>query len=59
MGRALLDAIVTQQAMMIAYLNDYKLLMALTLATVPLVLLIRTSRRKLSEQDLEDSVVVD
>ncbi|HZQ11233.1 MAG TPA: DHA2 family efflux MFS transporter permease subunit [Pseudolabrys sp.] len=59
MGRAMLDVIVTQQAMMIAYLNDYKLLMLLTVATVPLVLIIGTSRRKLTEQDLEDSVVVD
>ncbi len=59
MGRAMLDAIVTQQAAMIAYINDYKLLMVLTLAMVPLVLIIGTSKRKLSEQDLEDSVVVD
>jgi DHA2 family multidrug resistance protein len=59
MGRAMLDAIVTQQAMMIAYLNDYKLLMVLTVAMVPLVLIIGTSRRKLTEKDLEDAVVVD
>jgi DHA2 family multidrug resistance protein len=59
MGRAMLDAIVTQQAAMIAYLNDYKLLMVLTLAMVPLVLIIGTSKRRLTEQDLEDSVVVD
>ena len=39
-GRALLDMIVTQQAAMIAYLNDYKLLMMLTLAMIPLVLII-------------------
>jgi DHA2 family multidrug resistance protein len=59
LGRALLDAIVTKQAAMIAYLNDYKLLMVLTLAVMPLVLIIGTSKRKLTEQDLEDSVVVD
>ena len=59
LGRALLDAMVTKQAAMIAYINDYKLLMVLTLAMVPLVLIIGTSKRKLSEQDLEDSVVVD
>jgi DHA2 family multidrug resistance protein len=58
-GRALLDAMVTRQAAMIAYLNDYELLMLLTLATIPLVLLIRTGRRSFSERDLEDSVVVD
>ncbi|HET9717123.1 MAG TPA: DHA2 family efflux MFS transporter permease subunit [Pseudolabrys sp.] len=43
-GRALLDLIVTQQATMIAYLNDFKLLMILTLAVIPLVLIIGNSR---------------
>ena len=42
-GLALLDGIVTQQAALIAYLNDYKLLMALTLAMIPLVLIIRAA----------------
>jgi DHA2 family multidrug resistance protein len=45
LGRAMLDGIVTQQASLIAYLNDFKLLMFLTLATVPLVLLIGTAQR--------------
>ena len=44
-GRALLDQIVTQQAAMIAYLNDFKLLMILTLMMVPLVLLIGTAQK--------------
>jgi len=44
-GRALLDMIVTQQAAMLAYINDFKLLMVLTLAVVPLVLIIGTMRR--------------
>lgn len=44
-GRALLDTIVTQQAAMLAYINDFKLLMVLTLAVVPLVLIIGTMRR--------------
>jgi MFS transporter, DHA2 family, multidrug resistance protein len=39
-GRALLDKIVTQQAAIIAYANDFKLLMYMTLATIPLVFLI-------------------
>ncbi len=43
-GRAMLDGIVTQQAAMIAYLNDFKLLMILTLAMVPLVLIIGTAQ---------------
>ena len=45
LGRAILDQIVTQQAAMIAYLNDFKLLMILTLATIPLVLIIRVAKR--------------
>ena len=44
-GRALLDMIVTQQAAMLAYLNDFKLLMILTLAVIPLVMIIGTVRR--------------
>lgn len=43
-GRALLDAIVTQQAAMLAYLNDFKLLMVLTLAVIPLVLVVGRAR---------------
>ena len=43
-GRALLDIIVTQQASMIAYLNDFYLLMILTLAMIPLVLIIRAAK---------------
>jgi MFS transporter, DHA2 family, multidrug resistance protein len=57
-GRAMLDAIVTQQAAMIAYLNDYKLLMVLTLAMVPLVLIIGTSKRP-SRAQQDESVVLD
>jgi len=44
-GRAMLDGIVTQQASMIAYLNDFKLLMILTLVMVPLVMLIGTTKK--------------
>jgi len=36
----MLDGMITQQAALIAYLNDFKLLMFLTLAMVPLVMLI-------------------
>jgi DHA2 family multidrug resistance protein len=42
-GRALLDMIVTRQASLIAYLNDFKLLMVMTLAMIPLVLIIRAA----------------
>ena len=34
----------TQQAAIIAYANDFKLLMYLTLATIPLVVIIGSSR---------------
>jgi DHA2 family multidrug resistance protein len=40
-GRALLDNLVTQQASLIAYANDFKLLMVLTLLAFPLILIIR------------------
>jgi MFS transporter, DHA2 family, multidrug resistance protein len=43
-GRAMMDAIVTQQASIIAYANDFKLLMVLTLATIPLVFVIGSAR---------------
>jgi DHA2 family multidrug resistance protein len=44
LGRAILDRIVTEQASVIAYANDFKLLMILAIATIPLVFLISTSR---------------
>jgi len=43
-GRALLEQILMQQAAIIAYANDFKLLMYLTLATIPLVVFIGPSR---------------
>jgi MFS transporter, DHA2 family, multidrug resistance protein len=36
-GRAALDAMITQQAQIIAYIDDYKLLMIATLAVIPLL----------------------
>jgi DHA2 family multidrug resistance protein len=41
---AALDAMITQQASMIAYINDFRLMLYLTLAVIPLLLLIRTPR---------------
>jgi MFS transporter, DHA2 family, multidrug resistance protein len=43
-GRAALDAMVTQQAQIIAYIDDNKLLMIATLALVPLLFLFKASR---------------
>jgi MFS transporter, DHA2 family, multidrug resistance protein len=53
LGRAILDQIVTQQATMIAYLNDFKLLMLLTFAMIPLVLLIRATQKTPGAPKLE------
>jgi DHA2 family multidrug resistance protein len=36
-GRAALDAVITRQAQIIAYIDDYKLLMIATLAVIPLL----------------------
>jgi DHA2 family multidrug resistance protein len=40
-GRAALDAMVTRQAQIIAYIDDYKLLMIATLAVIPLLMVFR------------------
>ena len=37
-GRATLDHVVTQQAQIIAYVDDYRLLMFATLAVIPMLL---------------------
>jgi MFS transporter, DHA2 family, multidrug resistance protein len=42
-GRALLEQVVTQQATVIAYANDYMLMLGMVLLAFPLILLIRTS----------------
>jgi DHA2 family multidrug resistance protein len=43
-GLAALNAEVTRQASMVAYIDDFKLMMVLTLLAVPLLLLLRRSR---------------
>ncbi|MGO4841566.1 EmrB/QacA family drug resistance transporter, partial [Rhizobiaceae sp. 2RAB30] len=45
-GRAALDAVVTRQAQIIAYIDDYKLLMIATLAVIPLLLVFRQPRAR-------------
>jgi MFS transporter, DHA2 family, multidrug resistance protein len=42
-GRAALDAVITQQAQIIAYIDDYKLLMIATLAVIPLLMVFKRS----------------
>jgi DHA2 family multidrug resistance protein len=44
-GAAALNGEVTRQALMIAYLNDFRLMMFLTLAAVPLLLLLKAPAR--------------
>jgi DHA2 family multidrug resistance protein len=44
-GVAALNAMVTRQAEMIAYNNDFKLMLVLTLASVPLIFLFSAPRR--------------
>jgi DHA2 family multidrug resistance protein len=43
-GRAALDAMITQQAQIIAYIDDYKLLMISTLAAIPLLIVFKKAR---------------
>ena len=40
-GRAALDAMITTQATMISYIDDFRLLMLMALAAMPLVFLLR------------------
>jgi len=58
-GRAMLDALVTQQAAIIAYANDFKLLMYLTLATIPLVFFIGSSRMPRPRETQEPAHALD
>jgi len=44
-GMAALNAEVTRQAAMVAYIDDFKLIMLIALATLPLLLLLREPRR--------------
>jgi MFS transporter, DHA2 family, multidrug resistance protein len=42
-GRATLDAVITRQAQIIAYIDDYKLLMIATIAVLPLLIVFKTT----------------
>jgi DHA2 family multidrug resistance protein len=46
---AILNETITQQATMVAYLNDFKLMFVATLLVIPLILLIRPSRSAADE----------
>jgi MFS transporter, DHA2 family, multidrug resistance protein len=45
-GMAALNAEVTRQAAMVAYIDDFKLMMLITLASLPLLLLLREARSR-------------
>ena len=45
-GLAALNAEVTRQAAMVAYIDDFKLIMLIALASLPLLLLLRQARRR-------------
>ena len=53
-GRAALDAMITQQAQIIAYIDDYKLLMIATLVVIPLLIVFKRA----SSSDGDDHTVV-
>ena len=40
-GRAALDAVITRQAQIIAYIDDFKLLMIATLVVIPLLIVFK------------------
>jgi DHA2 family multidrug resistance protein len=48
-----LNASVTEQAAMIAYNNDFRLMMVLSLAAIPLVLLLRKARGRVEPVHVE------
>ena len=49
---AALDATITQQATMIGYLNDFRLMFYLTLAVLPIVFLLRAPRRVIGTEEV-------
>jgi MFS transporter, DHA2 family, multidrug resistance protein len=57
-GTAFLESTITQQAAMIAYLNDYWLMLFLTVAVIPLLLLLRPPKRQ-SAEDVEAHIAMD
>jgi DHA2 family multidrug resistance protein len=56
-GLMSLDAEVNRQAAMIAYINDFKFMMIVTLATIPMLLLLRNPRQAPSPEALGEGVI--
>jgi DHA2 family multidrug resistance protein len=55
-GRAALDALVTQQAQIIAYIDDYKLLMIATIVVLPLLMVFKKASTAGAAADHVDAV---
>jgi DHA2 family multidrug resistance protein len=55
-GLAALNAELTRQAQMVAYLDDFQLLMWVTIAAVPLILLLRKNQRPVPKEAMEAAV---
>ena len=53
---AIANGIVNQQAAMIAYLNDFKLMMLMTIGAIPLVLLLRRPKRAVAVGSAADAM---
>jgi DHA2 family multidrug resistance protein len=58
-GMAALNAEVTRQAAMVAYIDNFKLLMFIALAALPLLLLLREARRRRSPAAAPATVAAD
>jgi DHA2 family multidrug resistance protein len=58
-GRAALDAVITRQAEIIAYIDDYKLLMIAALAVIPLLIVFRKPPPARAAEAAEAIVVAD
>lgn len=55
-GRAALDSIITEQATVISYIDDFKLLMVMSILAMPLVLLLRKPK---TPQEVDHSISVE
>ena len=58
-GIAALNAEVTRQAAMVAYVDDFRLIMLIALGSVPLLLLLRDTRRQPSPRTVPTSAAAD
>jgi MFS transporter, DHA2 family, multidrug resistance protein len=55
-GRAMLDALVTKQAALVAFLGDFYIMFIIAPASLPLVLLMRHPDHKLDDEEITATV---